>query len=452
MLYRIGNAMQGIRHVMRVNQIVFCRRVHDDKLSLLKSILNNPQSGKEEVKDRVKYSGDNNRDNKYRNKRDDRDRNRDDRDRSGYKKREGYVKREGNNTKYGNKYGNKKYSRNDKYDKYDKQEEVRKDEETLLKEKRIKEIQTVFNTGNDRDKEAAKRIIKEVLESNKKGIVQIIREGGKVEYCHIYDSFGGMKLNEKGFLIVGNRNVKGRGENDENIDKFSLEEGEKVIILKVSDREQVIKQYGDYLNGKVVEILKQSNSKIIEKQTRGKEKESMGNGIGSKLVQIGWNISSNDLMGQKRFEIESHLRRGDDIDIVIDDREVLDKDNQFGNNGNDSKQFDNIEEKMVIYRNRRKDINEVERLRRKKVISKLKEMLSSVEGLLESNVGEERGYLESRIVMRVKGIKMKRGKEEDKKDKKEQRQMERQRKAERNAQRRLEKLKQQQEKLKEIVL
>lgn len=330
-----------------------------------------------------------------------------------------------------------KYDKFSKNDKYGHGQRGKNDKYSKNNHSRDRERLTFLETGNDRDKDAAKRIISEALKSNRKGLVQLIKPNSPVEILPVIKAFKGLILKEKGLLIVGHKNIK---EEDEN--KHGLEVGDKMLILKVTDREQVIKQYGDYLSELVVEKLKLSNSGILEKQKRGKKDDNKGE---LKIVQIGWNISLSDLKGQKKFEIENHLKKGDDIEIVIDEKDILDKENasQYVSSGNESSA-----DKLEIYANRRKQLSDVEITMRNKMLNIINETLRSIENLSEANIGATKGYIESRILIKVKGIKRKEG--EEKLKKKELKALEKKQRAEKIAQRRAEKEKLLAEQVQEI--
>ncbi|TID30110.1 hypothetical protein CANINC_001272 [Pichia inconspicua] len=330
-----------------------------------------------------------------------------------------------------------KYDKFSKNDKYGHGQRGKNDKYSKNNHSRDRERLTFLETGNDRDKDAAKRIISEALKSNRKGLVQLIKPNSPVEILPVIKAFKGLILKEKGLLIVGHKNIK---EEDEN--KYGLEVGDKMLILKVTDREQVIKQYGDYLSELVVEKLKLSNSGILEKQKRGKKDDNKGE---LKIVQIGWNISLSDLKGQKKFEIENHLKKGDDIEIVIDEKDILDKENasQYVSSGNESSA-----DKLEIYANRRKQLSDVEITMRNKMLNIINETLRSIENLSEANIGATKGYIESRILIKVKGIKRKEG--EEKLKKKELKALEKKQRAEKIAQRRAEKEKLLAEQVQEI--
>lgn len=330
-----------------------------------------------------------------------------------------------------------KYDKFSKNDKYGHGQRGKNDKYSKNNHSRDRERLTFLETGNDRDKDAAKRIISEALKSNRKGLVQLIKPNSPVEILPVIKAFKGLILKEKGLLIVGHKNIK---EEDEN--KHGLEVGDKMLILKVTEREQVIKQYGDYLSELVVEKLKLSNSGILEKQKRGKKDDNKGE---LKIVQIGWNISLSDLKGQKKFEIENHLKKGDDIEIVIDEKDILDKENasQYVSSGNESSA-----DKLEIYANRRKQLSDVEITMRNKMLNIINETLRSIENLSEANIGATKGYIESRILIKVKGIKRKEG--EEKLKKKELKALEKKQRAEKIAQRRAEKEKLLAEQVQEI--
>lgn len=338
-----------------------------------------------------------------------------------------------NNNKYKNSHG--KNGEGKKGDRYRDKGNRRNEDKERQKAKLL-----FLESGNDRDKDAAKRIIGEAIKENKKGFVQVIREGGVVEVVNVLDAFKDVKLSEKGITIVGNRNIK----TDEDAEKYGLEIGVKMLILKVVDRQVAIKQYGDYLNEQVVEKLKMNNSVILEKQLKNKRDDNSKNNE-VKVVQIGWNISLNDLTGQKKFEIENHLKKGHDVEIIIDEREELDRENSSFNSGNNNGGGDG--ENMEVYAKRRKELNEAERIMRNKMMNIIEENLHELEGLSDKDISQK-GYIESRLVMKVKGIDKKKG--NMKSDRKEQKRLEKAMKAERNRQRREEKERLAREQMKEL--
>lgn len=335
-----------------------------------------------------------------------------------------------------NKYDkNAKYNKGDKTDKYSQR--GKNDKYSKNNYLRDRERLAFLETGNDRDKEAAKRIISEAFKSNNKGLVQLIKPNSPVEVLPVVKAFTGIVLKEKGLLVVGHKNIK---EEDEN--KHGMKVGDKLMILKIADREQVVKQYGDYLSELVVEKLKLSNSKILEKQKRGKKDDNKSE---LKIVQIGWSISLNDLKGQKKFEIENHLKKGDDVEIVIDEKDIIDKENssQYVSSGNESSA-----DKLEIYAKRRKALSDVEITMRNKMLNIINDTLRSIENLPEANIGITKGYIESRILIKVKGIKREGG--EEKLKKKELKALEKKQRAEKIAQRRAEKEKLLAEQIQEI--
>lgn len=344
-------------------------------------------------------------------------------------------KRERKGNKH-DKYGNKKDR-----EPYDKKKRER-EEKAAAERERKKALLSFLETGNDRDKDAAKRIINESIAGNSKGLVQIIKERGEVAILNVVESFQGINLSEKGVIIVGNRNIK-----EEDDDKYGLEVGEKLVLLKVVDRQLAIKQYGDYLSEKVVEKLKLSNSKILNKQKKKNEDNSKGE---IKVVQIGWNISLNDLSGQKKFEIENHLKKGNDVDIIIDEKEYLEKDNYGPNNNSIGNEVSS--EKLEMYSKRRKELNEVEKTMRNKTLNLISQILNEIEALPSSNIGEKKGFMESRTILRVKGIDCKKKQEDAKKDKKEQKRLEKQQKAEKMRLRREEKERLEREQMQELTV
>lgn len=313
-------------------------------------------------------------------------------------------------------------------------------------EKRQKRKFLFLETGNDRDKDAAKRIISEAIKENDKGLVQVIKGGGVVEVVNVIDAFEGIVLSEKGIIVVGNRNIK-----QEDEDKHGLSVGSKMLILKVVERQLAIKQYGDFLSEQVVEKLKLSKSNILDKQKKRKDDGGKGE---LKVVQVGWNINLNDLTGQKKFEIENHLKKGHDVEIVFDERSYLDKENSgFGGGGSGGAgggSDSGSAEKMELYSKRRKDLNDVERALRNKMLAIVEDNLRELEGLPESNIVSKKGFIESRMIIRVKGIDRKN--DNIREDKREKKRMEKALKAEKIRQRREEKERLARETMKELVL
>lgn len=306
-------------------------------------------------------------------------------------------------------------------------------------EKKIKYDLGFLETGNDRDKAAAKRILSEAVANNKKGIIQLIVPKEPIKICQILEVYQSMILKDKGLIIVGSKNI-----DETNCDETKLDIGSKMIIVKLVDRDISSKQYSDYLAEQAVEKLKLSKSSIIDKQNKKKDDNNNSGGTEIKIVQIGWNISINDLTGQKKFEIENHLKKGNDVEIVIDDREFLDKDNS----SNTTSIFEANDDLMKLYNNRRKELTEAEKSKRTKILETIKENILSLEGLNQSNIGEEKGFFESRLIIRVKGVN--KNDKESKNDKKEKKRLEKAMKAEKIQKRREEKERLERENMKEI--
>lgn len=309
-------------------------------------------------------------------------------------------------------------------------------------EKRQKKKFLFLESGNDRDKDAAKRIIAMAMKENDRGLVQVIKGGGVVQVVNVVDAFQDMVLSEKGIVIVGNRSIKA-----DDAEKHGLVVGSKLLILKVVERQLAIKQYGEYLSEQVVEKLKLSRSNILDKQKKKKDDGSSGE---LKVVQIAWNINLNDLTGQKKFEIENHLKKGSDVDIVFDERSFLDKDNH-GSHGGASGADSASADKMEVYSKRRKELNDVERALRSKMLAIVEANLHELQGLPEANVLPKKGFLESRLLLRVKGIERPDA-DTDRDDKREKRRQEKALKAEKIRQRREEKERLARQTLKEFTL
>lgn len=99
-----------------------------------------------------------------------------------------------------NKYDkNAKYNKGDKTDKYSQR--GKNDKYSKNNYLRDRERLAFLETGNDRDKEAAKRIISEAFKSNNKGLVQLIKPNSPVEVLPVVKAFTGIVLKKRVYLL-----------------------------------------------------------------------------------------------------------------------------------------------------------------------------------------------------------------------------------------------------------
>lgn len=225
-----------------------------------------------------------------------------------------------------------------------------------------------FTTGSDRDKKWAKVVISSVFKSHTPKIELI--KGGEIVKCGIRECFKNLDLSEQGIVIVS--------------------ESDECIKLKQVKQELAMKAYSDYLAKQVTNALRASDNSVVRKQDKNNKKEDTFKG---KVVQIGWGITLNDLKAQKRFEIERHLSKGFDVDVVFDDRRNLDKENVGGN-----------------VSHFKRELEEIEAIRREKVVTLLESQLEEF-----GAKSQREGAINGRLVISVKSIEKKGLSKEEKK-------------------------------------
>lgn len=196
----------------------------------------------------------------------------------------------------------------------------------------------LFTTGSDRDQQWAKIVIGKLAE-HRKSKIQLIKKGEVTNVKYMRDIFKGLDLRENGVVIV------------------SEKDGE--VKLKVVEQKVAMKEYSDYLAAKVTEQLREMDNSVVRRQDKNLKKEE---GFKGKVVQVGWGITLNDLQGQKLFEVSKHLHKGFDVDIVFDERENLDKENS----GSTLRNFSN-------------ELEEIEAIRREKLLSLIADKLDQDE-------------------------------------------------------------------------
>lgn len=213
-----------------------------------------------------------------------------------------------------------------------------------------------LSTGSDRDQKWAKIVISTVFKSKAKQ-VELIKDGEVVK-CEIKDCFKNLNLRDHGIVVVS--------------------ESDNCMKLKQVDHEQAMKAYADYLAKKVTDALRASDNSVVRKQDKNNKKDDTFKG---KVVQVGWGITLNDLKSQKRFEIERHLSKGFDIEIVVDDRRNLDKEN-VGRNFSTTN---------------RRELEEIEAIRREKIVVLLETQLEEF-----GAKPQREGSIDGRLVISVK--------------------------------------------------
>ncbi|QPG75869.1 hypothetical protein FOA43_003255 [Brettanomyces nanus] len=278
-----------------------------------------------------------------------------------------------------------------------------------------KKREELFRNGTTRDKEAAQVIIGKARRMNGQGLVKVIKDGEDKGVVSVFECCKELDLDKEGMMIVSKLRKQLGGSQEE-----------LVPVIRIVGQQQARKAYSDYLSEQVTRRLKVSNPGLIRKQERGKNNNEE-NGIAGesgdyKVVRVSWQITSNDLQGQKRHEIESQIKKGENVRIVFDDKNNFDR-THGRRRGNEE------------------ELNEMETTKRGKVVKFVEKL---IEEELETSY-EEEGTVQDKLIFKVKPLQMHSLSKEEKKRMKDTKKTERQEKlrikTERKREREMEQLK-----------
>lgn len=260
-----------------------------------------------------------------------------------------------------------------------------------------KKREPLFRTGTNRDREAANVIISKVKNMNHQGLMKLIQDGQDKGVVSIFSCCRGLNLDNEGLVIVSRLRQKIGGR-----------EEELLPVVRVVDQQQARKAYSDYLSEQVTKRLRISNPGIIKRQERGKINND-DNGIAGeagdyKIVRVSWQITSNDLHGQKKHEIESPMKKGEAVRIVFDDKRNFARSRARKSQNPD-------------------DMDEVETTRREKVVNFVSQLIESMGTTLERE-----GTIGDKLMFKVKPLELDNNDKEEKKRQKNLKKKERQEK------------------------
>lgn len=165
-----------------------------------------------------------------------------------------------------------------------------------------KSIAVTWNTGSDRDKEAANSVLSQIFRMNKVGNVKFINpETSKPEETNIRNFAKGINLEENGLVIVN----------------FEEAGDAKIPLVKLVERKVALKRFSD-------EKAKQKEQELINmgllKKRSSKAGESEKTEETVKQIKVSWQIKDDDLSRQKSHEIVTQLKKGYKVHLYIGDK------------------------------------------------------------------------------------------------------------------------------------
>lgn len=163
-----------------------------------------------------------------------------------------------------------------------------------------KRIVINWNSGTERAQDAANKVIREVFKLNSKGSIRIFDDKThKIETSNIKYYAKGLDLDKFGVSIV---------------DIETVTEDIRIPLVKIVDCKTALKKYSD-------DMAKDKEQELMEKGLlRRKAYDSSKNEGALKHIKLSWKIREDDLLNQKSHEIESLLKKGNKVNIYIDDR------------------------------------------------------------------------------------------------------------------------------------
>lgn len=224
-----------------------------------------------------------------------------------------------------------------------------------------------FLNANEKDLEMIKLLNSQARGINDSGMVVFIDGQNGLKRIPLRVVLSKVDFKTHGVSIVS--------EKTEGLERFAL--------VKIVDRISALRSYNDFLHHKVTnEILTSARMRSIANAQRTRNDPEV------KFVRIGWGISMHDLTHQKTNEIESQIKKGLKVNIVVGKLDKAD--------------INGIEEEQ-----HEEKISEVEKVRREKI-------LETVQQVVQDFSPVTRGGVTSKVFITIKGS----GKSGDKEEKK----------------------------------
>ncbi|KAG7890971.1 hypothetical protein KL905_000689 [Ogataea polymorpha] len=162
--------------------------------------------------------------------------------------------------------------------------------------------------GTAKDQDTLKLVFEKSREVNPKGLVKIIRKGENLGVMSLRDALAHIDLSKEGFLFMGSVRDQKFGE---------------VGLLKVDSTQKARKQLTKHLQQQKTQQFQRENPRLVAKQQK---QESRQKELDVKMVRVSWQITLHDLTSQKRHEVETQVKKGERVRIVIDDKDNFDAD------------------------------------------------------------------------------------------------------------------------------
>ncbi|KAG7841673.1 hypothetical protein KL942_001552 [Ogataea angusta] len=162
--------------------------------------------------------------------------------------------------------------------------------------------------GTAKDQDTLKLVFEKSREVNPKGFVKLIRKGENLGVMSLRTALAQIDLSKEGFLFMGPVRDQKFGD---------------VGLLKVASPQKARKQLSKHLQQQKTQHFQEENPRLIAKQQK---QESRQREPDVKMVRVSWQITPHDLTSQKRHEVETQVKKGERIRIVIDDKDNFDAD------------------------------------------------------------------------------------------------------------------------------
>ncbi|ODV84104.1 hypothetical protein CANARDRAFT_9096 [[Candida] arabinofermentans NRRL YB-2248] len=184
-----------------------------------------------------------------------------------------------------------------------------------------------LTTGTTKAKECIIHIIEQCRKINRSGQIYLVPlKGGQPTLQHVVQVAKSINLDNEGLIIV-KEHYSAPG-------AASGNERHQPSLVKVVDKLTAMKAYSDYQAAKITSSISWNRKMEANNAAAAAATASTTSGEGeTKIIRVSWQITINDLSGQKRQEIVSQINKGYRVQVILDHVENFSRERRIANFG-----------------------------------------------------------------------------------------------------------------------